>query len=56
MSGDEPPPIRFKLSDGSSWPRPAMAMDEFNGVGWKCRYSPDTLTRPWWAPVKEANS
>ncbi|QFG04924.1 hypothetical protein SEA_NITZEL_77 [Mycobacterium phage Nitzel] len=39
------PPIRFKLSDGSSWPRPAMESDEYYGVGWKCRYSPESLTR-----------
>ncbi|WRQ09058.1 hypothetical protein JDBV02_00740 [Mycobacterium phage terelak] len=45
MSNDERPPIRFELSDGSSWPRPAMESDEYYGVGWKCRYSPESLTR-----------
>jgi hypothetical protein len=39
------PPIRLKLSDGSFWPRPAMESDEYQGVGWKCRYSPESLTR-----------
>lgn len=41
----EKPPIRVTLSDGSSWPRPALESDEWNGVGWKARYNPDQLTR-----------
>ena len=42
MSADK---IRIKLPDDTTWPRPALESDDYNGVGWKARYSPDHLTR-----------
>lgn len=48
VSNTEPagrPPLRIKLSDGSSWPRPAMEFDEYYGVGHKARYNPEAITR-----------
>ena len=35
----------IKLSDGSSWPRPAIEGDENLSVEWKLRHAPDRLTR-----------
>ena len=40
-----PTPTRLKLPDGSSWPRPALESDEVSGIGWRCRYQPDSITR-----------
>ncbi|WKW86358.1 hypothetical protein SEA_BUDSKI_81 [Gordonia phage Budski] len=40
------PSSRIKLSDGSSWPRPALESDDEYGVGHRLRYLPqDKLTR-----------
>jgi hypothetical protein len=36
---------RVTLPDGSSWPRPALGYDEDGDIGWRCRYSPDSITR-----------
>ena len=33
---------RIKVSDGSSWPRPALESDEHSGVGWVLRYGKPT--------------
>ena len=33
--------LRIKLSDGSSWPRPALETDEHYGVGHTLRYASD---------------
>jgi len=35
----------LKLTEGSTWPRPALESDESVGVEWKLRHAPDTLTR-----------
>ena len=35
---------RVKVSDGSSWPRPALESDDTLGIGWRLRHKP-TLTR-----------
>ena len=37
---------RIKLSDGSSWPRPALESDEEFSIEWKLRYRPLTLITP----------
>lgn len=37
---------RIKLSDGSTWPRPALESDDEVGIGWKLTHAPDQLTRP----------
>lgn len=35
----------IKLSDGSSWPRPALEGDDNVSVEWKLRHAPDQVTR-----------
>lgn len=42
---NERPPLRVKLPDGSSWPRPAIDADEWCGIGWRCRYAAESITR-----------
>lgn len=37
---------RITLSDGSSWPRPALESDEELSIEWKLRYRPLTLLTP----------
>jgi hypothetical protein len=36
---------RIRVSDGSSWPRPAIDSDVVPGIGWKLTHTPDQLTR-----------
>ncbi len=36
---------RIIVSDGSSWPRPAMESDDRHSPAWRARYAEDTLSR-----------
>jgi len=38
--------LRVELSDGSTWPRPALESDQEYGIGHRLRYAPmESLTR-----------